>query len=182
MKTETHLHADYTFSWSDLGDIGSGRPNMGNTASVLSYRLLQFTFKDVLTRTVGREQTAAIFVRAGHLAGMHFCRQVLDTRLGFDAFIADLARKLLELKIGILRIEKADLATQRFTVTVSEDLDCSGLPVYGETVCDYDEGFLAGILECYTGKPFIVREVDCWATGDRTCRFTAEPAADQEPA
>ncbi len=175
MKNEAQKN-DYTFSWTDLGDIELGRPNLGNSASVLSYRLLQYTFKDVLTKTVGREQTAALFVRAGHLAGMNFCRHVLDTRLDFDAFIADLERKLLELKIGVLRIEKADMKTLTFTLSVSEDLDCSGLPVYGETVCDYDEGFLAGILECYTGKPFTVREVDCWATGDRTCRFMAAPA------
>lgn len=48
-----------------------------------------------------------------------------------------------------------------FTVTVSEDLDCSGLPITGTTVCDYDEGFLSGILEVYTGKPFQVKEIDC---------------------
>lgn len=175
MSDHTANH-DYNFSWSDLGDIELGRPNLGNSATVLAYRLLQFTFKDVLTKAVGREAAAEIFVRAGRLSGAQFCRHMLDTSLDFDAFLADLERKLRDLKIGIMRIEMADLATQQFTLTVSEDLDCSGLPVYGETVCDYDEGFLAGILECYTGKPFTVREVDCWATGDRTCRFTAAPA------
>jgi hypothetical protein len=40
-----------------------------------------------------------------------------------------------------------------------------------EVVCTYDEGFIAGILECYTGKPFNVKEIDCWASGGRTCRF-----------
>ncbi len=174
MKNEAQKN-DYTFSWTDLGDVELGRPNLGNSASVLVYRLLQYTFKDVMTKAFGREQTAAIFVRAGHLAGMNFCRHVLDTSLDFNAFIADLTRKLVDLKIGVLRIEKADLATLQLALTVSEDLDCSGLPVYGETVCDYDEGFLAGILECYTGKPFTVREVDCWATGGRTCRFMAAP-------
>ena len=59
-----------------------------------------------------------------------------------------------------------------FIVTVSEDLDCSGLPITGETVCDYDEGFIEGIFETYTGKKFQVKEIDCWSTGDRTCRFT----------
>ena len=63
-----------------------------------------------------------------------------------------------------------------FTLTVSEDLDCSGLPIYGETVCNYDEGFIAGIFYVYTGKEFNVKEIDCWSTGDRTCRFTVNPA------
>jgi len=38
----------------------------------------------------------------------------------------------------------------------------------------YDEGFIAGLLESFAGAPFKVKEVDCWCTGDRTCRFTAE--------
>ena len=31
--------------------------------------------------------------------------------------------------------------------------------------------FNAIILQAYTGKPYEVREVDCWANGDRVCRF-----------
>ena len=47
----------------------------------------------------------------------------------------------------------------------------AGLPPTGEVVCKYDEGFFAGILEAYTKKPFKVREVDCWSSGSRVCRF-----------
>ncbi|MFV0314438.1 MAG: V4R domain-containing protein, partial [Anaerotignum sp.] len=43
----------------------------------------------------------------------------------------------------------------------------------GETVCNYDEGFLAGILKEYTKKEYVVTEIDCWATGSRVCRFSA---------
>ena len=59
-------------------------------------------------------------------------------------------------------------------LTVSEDADCSGLPLLGETVCNYDEGFIGGILSAYTGKEYTATEIDCWATGDRVCRFRAE--------
>jgi predicted hydrocarbon binding protein len=38
-------------------------------------------------------------------------------------------------------------------------------------VCQYDEGFIGGILDTYVGRPFSVREVDCWASGERVCRF-----------
>ncbi|MEI6451670.1 MAG: 4-vinyl reductase, partial [Actinomycetes bacterium] len=47
-----------------------------------------------------------------------------------------------------------------------------------ESICVYDEGFIAALLESYTGRRFVVKEVDCWCTGDRTCRFTAEVAAE----
>lgn len=159
------------FSWSDLGDIKEGRPNLGPTCTVLGYRLLQYTLRDELIKQFNVEKGIEIFNNAGRLAGAEFCKNVLNTKLGFDEFIADLQKKLKDLNIGILRIEKADLDTMDFVLAVAEDLDCSGLPVSDETVCEYDEGFISGILGAYTGKEFHVKEVDCWATGDRVCRF-----------
>jgi len=167
------MDSSYDFSWKDLGDLQMGRPNLGPTTAVLCYRLMQYTFKDVVAKELGMEKTDAIFVAAGRLAGEQFCKNVLNVELAFDDFVAELTKKLIELKIGVLRIEQADEKTGDFILTVSEDLDCSGLPLYGETVCDYDEGFLAGIFYVYMGKEFKVKEVDCWATGDRTCRFHA---------
>lgn len=161
----------YNFNWADLGDLEEGRPNLGEDTSVAVYRLMQYTFKDVFSKEIGKKRTVELFVQAVLLAGKEFCRNVLDTSLSFDAFIADLKDKLVALKVGILRIEEANLEKLSFVLTVSEDLDCSGLPIFGESVCDYDEGFIAGIFEQYTGEKFLAEEVDCWATGDRTCRF-----------
>ncbi|MCI7812595.1 MAG: 4-vinyl reductase [Robinsoniella sp.] len=76
--------------------------------------------------------------------------------------------------LGILRIEKFDRETGKMILTISEDVDCSGLPMLGETVCNYDEGILSGILTSYTKKDYNAIEIDCWATGDRVCRFQAE--------
>lgn len=165
----------YDFSWNDLGDLTAGRPNLGGETSVIVYRLMQFTFKDILSKELGREKTSELFIKAGHLAGREFCRNMLNPALPFNEFIADLKTKLIDLKIGVLRVEESDINNLHFILTVSEDLDCSGLPIFGETVCDYDEGFIAGILKEFTGKEFQARELDCWATGDRTCRFEAKP-------
>ena len=132
---------------------------------------MQYTFRDVFSKEIGIKKTKELFIKAGELAGTSFCKNVLDVSLPFEKFIAHLQDTLSKLKIGVLRIEESNLETMDFIITVSEDLDCSGLPLYGETVCDYDEGFLSGIFKTYTGKPFKVVEIDCWATGDRTCRF-----------
>ena len=35
------------FNWSMIGNIGEGRPNLGNTMDVSVYRLMQFTLRDV---------------------------------------------------------------------------------------------------------------------------------------
>ena len=165
----------YSFQWDHLGDPATGRPHLGNQTSVTVYRLMQYTFRDIMDREFGPEKTRELFIRAGHLAGTEFCTHVLDTHLPLNAFLAHLADTLVEMKVGILRLEQSNPEALEFTLTVSEDLDCSGLPILGHTVCDYDEGFIAGIFEAYTGRTFSAREIDCWAVGDRTCRFKVSP-------
>jgi predicted hydrocarbon binding protein len=128
----------------------------------------------VLEKEYGDERTRELLRCAGRVAGTEFCKNVLDTSLPFNKFVAQLHDVLLELSIGILRLEKTDLENMKFIATVSEDLDCSGLPIKGVTVCDYDEGFIEGIFNVYTGKEFVVRETDCWTTGERTCRFSID--------
>lgn len=165
------------FKWEDLGDIAAGRPNLGDMTTVTIYRLMQYTLRDVLVKRFGPTVAGEIMCEAGRQAGYQFCVNVLDTDLEFDEFIAELQKVLKEQRIGILRVEHADLENLKLVMTVAEDLDCSGLPVSYETVCDYDEGFLSGVLEAYTGKKFDVKEIDCWASGERVCRFNAEKKA-----
>jgi len=165
---------NYNFSWSQLGDVDEGRPNLGNKTPVTVYRLMQFTMRAVLEKEYGDEQTRKLLASAGKLAGTEFCRNVLDVTLPLNKFIAQLHDALIDLEVGILKVEKSDVENLSFMVTVSEDLDCSGLPIKGVTVCDYDEGFIEGIFNVYTGKEFDVKEIDCWTTGERTCRFSID--------
>jgi predicted hydrocarbon binding protein len=169
--------ADYEFTWRALGDIAVGRPNLGGEVPVLVYRLTQYTMREAIRLRYGEDMARTLLREAGWIAGREFSVNVLDSALDFNAFVAQLQDMLKTQKIGILRLEKADLESLSLVLTVSEDLDCSGLPVYGTTVCDYDEGFIAGILNAYTGKHFNAVEVDCWATGDRTCRFEVNQEA-----
>jgi predicted hydrocarbon binding protein len=168
------------FEWSDLGDLEKGRPNLGLSVPVLAYRLLQYTFRDVMISELGVKKSNDIIVKAGRLAGSQFCENMLNRDLDFGEFVSQLQEVLKEQAIGILRFEKADLESMRFTLSIAEDLDCSGLPPTDEVVCQYDEGFIAGIMEAYTGKPFQAREIDCWASGGRVCRFDVRMQDDSE--
>ncbi len=166
------------FDWSMIGDVAEGRPNLGSTMDVSVYRLMQFTLRDVIIKEFGPDTADRIFYDAGLSAGREFFRQLVNKDNDFNAFIQQLQELLSALKIGIMRIEASDLDKMHFTITVSEDLDCSGLPVSDETICTYDEGFISGILSEYTGSKFEVKEIDCWCSGDRVCRFDARPASD----
>ncbi len=164
----------YRFSWDLLGNIALGRPNLGSTTRVEVYRLMQFCFRDVMEQHFGSAKADEIFHEAGKLAGREFYYRFFSGISDFSEFIRELQRVLREMGIGILRIEKADPEKGSFVLTVSEDLDCSGLPEKDSEICTYDEGFIAALLEGFAGIPFKVREIDCWCTGDRTCRFTAD--------
>ena len=166
------------FTWDDLGDLENGRPNLGLSVPVWVYRLLQYTFRDVMISELGVARTNDIIVKAGRLAGRQFCENMLNRDLGLNEFLSQLQTVLKEQAIGILRIEKADLNEMKFMLTVAEDLDCSGLPPSDEVSCHYDEGFIGGIMEAYTGKPFLAREIDCWTSGERLCRFDVQAVGD----
>jgi len=164
----------YKFSWDLLGDIALGRPNLGPNTRLEVYRLMQFAFRDVIEQHLGTEKTDRIFYEGGKLAAVEFYKKYFSNIKDFHEFIKSLQETLREMGIGILRVEEADMEKGSFILTVSEDLDCSGLPELGYEICTYDEGFIAGLLESFAGSPFKVKEVDCWCTGDRTCRFTAQ--------
>lgn len=165
----------YEFSWdSTIGcNMDIARPSLGPTTRVEVYRLFQFCLRDILERNYGTEKADDLFREAGILAGKNFYDQFLCSATDVNSLVTLIRDTFSALGIGIFRVEAADLNGMKFTFTVDEDLDCSGMPDTSDVVCVYDEGFIQGILERFSGKPFRVREVDCWCTGARTCRFDA---------
>ncbi|MDY0273928.1 MAG: 4-vinyl reductase [Desulfomicrobium sp.] len=164
----------YKFHWDVISrNVDVARPILGSTTRVEIYRLFQFTLRDVLEQHYGADQTDNLLREAGVMAGNEFydkfCKDVAD----LNELVKAIQDNFKDLGIGIFRVERADVDTMKFTMTVDEDLDCSGLPDTDEQICVYDEGFIQGILEAFTGKFFDVKEIDCWCTGSRTCRFSA---------
>ena len=164
----------YVFNWSIIGNtIGQARPQLGDNTKVEIYRLFQFTLRDILEQHYGTEMADKLFFDAGVLAGKsffeHYCHGITD----INTLAKTIQDQFRELGVGIVRFEKADTTTLQFQLTVDEDLDCSGLPDTADHICVYDEGFIKGILDSFTGKNFSVQEIDCWCSGARTCRFRA---------
>lgn len=159
--------------WKFIGDIALGRPNMGTLTSVAMYRLMQYSLRYVIESKFGVEKTAELLFEAGQVAGFAAYENLLQEsqELNLNEFLAKVEKLLIDLKVGILRMESADLEKMEFTLVVEEDIDCSGLPIIDDEVCTFDEGFISALFSAYTGKDFTAKEVDCWCTGDRVCRF-----------
>ena len=165
----------YKFSWDVIGaDMALARPNLGPMLRIELYRLFQFTIRDILEQRYGTNATDEIFREAGDLAGREFFKQFCSDAKDLNTLVKILTDAFKELGLGIFRVEAADTDKLEFTLTVEEDLDCSGLPDIEGVICIYDEGFIKGILDSFTGRDFQVAEVDCWCTGARTCRFEAK--------
>jgi len=159
----------YEFTWDLIGDIADGRSNLGNQVGVDIYRLMQFTLRAVIEENYGAEEADRIFFDAGKIAGSHFYKNMIPPAENINDFVSKTQAVLKETKIGILRIET--VTPEEITLTLDEDLDCSGLPQIDFETCIYDEGFISGLFEAFTGKEWLAKEIDCWCTGARTCRF-----------
>jgi predicted hydrocarbon binding protein len=169
----------YKFDWNNTvgADMKLARPNLGPGTRVEVYRLFQFTLRDILEQHYGAETADNLFREAGVLAGKAFYEQFLSDATDASSLAAKVQNSFNALGMGIFRVEDASGDNSRFVFTVEEDLDCSGLPDTSDVVCVYDEGFIQGVLESFSGKGFSVREIDCWCTGARTCRFEAKAAS-----
>jgi len=166
----------YKFDWDSTigGDMKLARPSLGPSTRVEVYRLFQFTLRDVLEQRYGTEMTDDLFREAGVMAGKAFFEKFLSGAKDVSSLAAEIQNSFNTFGIGIFRVENAAEDNSHFILTVDEDLDCSGLPDTSDVICVYDEGFIQGILESFSGKNFDVREIDCWCTGARTCRFEAK--------
>jgi len=161
----------YEFSWDLIGDIEAGRENLGSLVGVEVYRLMQFTLREQVEKRFGADVADELFYDAGHRAGMEFYKNMIGPVNSVEEFVTKTQEVLKERKIGILRIEEALLAEGKLVLTIDEDLDCSGLPELDFETCIYDEGFIAALIESYTSEEWNAKEIDCWCTGARTCRF-----------
>lgn len=164
----------FELTWKNLGDIEGGRPTFGTELPVLLYRLLQFSLRNVIEDELGEGKGGEFLYKAGERSGELIYNKFLADTTDLGELFTKLADLLYELKVCILRVEKSDPDKGEFVITAGEDLDCSGVPEIGWPICQFDEGFVAGILSKFTGKKVVAREVDCWATGDRVCRLEAK--------
>ena len=166
----------YLFDWDNtIGvDINNARPNLGPNTRIEAYRLFQFTLRDILEQHYGTEMADTLFRESGVIAGKAFYDRFLKGARNVAELAAKIENSFNALGIGIFRVESSKDDNSYFVFTVDEDLDCSGLPDTSDVICVYDEGFIQGVLESFSGEHFSVREIDCWCNGARTCRFEAK--------
>jgi uncharacterized protein len=60
------------------------------------------------------------------------------------------------------------------TISVQDCFECSGLPYLGRPACAFDSGILESLFSLYNEEEAKVKETECYALGDKACRFIIE--------
>ena len=142
-----------------IGQLAKGKEGhdtCGAEMSVFAYRLMLYTMIDVFSREFGKEKANQLLRSAGILAGIAFARSSLALGADFKTFLTSLRSVIADLKVGTLRIDSFNPDTGSLVVTTEEDRGSNGPPIPHEKVHIYDEGFIAGILEAYTGEKYSI--------------------------
>ncbi len=74
-------------------------------------------------------------------------------------------------RMGHLVLTRAELP---YEIVIENCYECGGMPDVGTTLCSLDEGLISAILDEKLGVKSTVKELECWGTGYRHCRFTVE--------
>lgn len=132
------------------------RPTLGDTAGVALYRLLRLV---ALEDIIGRGAAGTAYVagkKLGHSLGF--------TKL--DQFLELCA----SLKIGVIDVPV--LTSTKVHVDVYECITCSGMETVGRTLCHFEGGLIAGVVETVLDQRARAKEVTCiGGLGDEACGF-----------
>lgn len=132
------------------------RPTLGDNAGIALYRLLRLV---ALEDIIGRGAAGTAYV-AGKKLGGALGLTTLDQFLELCA----------SLKIGIIDVPV--LTSTKVHVDVYECVTCSGMEVVGRTLCSFEGGLIAGVVESVVKTRARAREVTCiGGLGDNTCGF-----------
>lgn len=169
MDVEEGSH--YTFNWDKLGDVRDGRGNLGLEMPIAIHRVMQYSMLDAMSDKYGTDESDEMFRKAGYLAGYEVAANLMNLDVELSQFLTEVKNLFKNYKLGVFRPEYIAEDLGEIVVTIAQGCGGSGIVKSNETVCTYEEGFLMGILKAYTGNEYDVREIDCWAMGDRVCRF-----------
>lgn len=121
------------------------RPKLGDRAGVALYRLLRLV---ALEDIVGRGAGATAYV-AGKKLGQNLGITKLDDFLALCSAIS----------LGI--VEVPVMTSSRIYVDVYECVTCAGMAVVGRTLCQFEAGIVAGVVQSIVGKPTRAKEITC---------------------
>ena len=121
------------------------RPKLGDKAGVALYRLLRLV---ALEDIIGRGAAGTAYI-AGKKLGQNLGITKLEQFLELCKAIS----------LGVIHVPV--MTASKIYVDVYECVTCSGMAPVGRTLCQFEAGIVAGVVQAVTGKTAKAREITC---------------------
>ena len=152
------------------GDPIIGRHKLGQLVPVNVFRALRL---EGMKEIAGRGANAIIY-RGGRNLGVNIGRDIsaqLANPGNLNDYLAAVVHAFEQLQIGLVSVAGGSFENGQVYIDVKECVTCAGIPNIGETVCHFEGGVIAGIVQHFTGTVVTCKELQCWGNGDKTCFF-----------
>ncbi len=146
------------------------RPHLGEEVPVMVFRAFRVFMGMYLDDMVGHKGAIALMQNAGRELGKEVGNSLKDEDL--ERYLSKVAGFVRDAKIGLL--VPVDLKDNLMVVALDECVTCSGMPNIGKRICHFESGFVAGVVEAYTGRKIRAYETKCNAMGEGICEVTVE--------
>ena len=167
---------------------GDGRIWLNDQRMILMRNSTMGVFRKEMISTLGLDQARGLLTRAGYAAGARDAELVRDQWPDAEPMAQFLAGTRLHALEGMVKVEPVKLTFNsakghyygEFIWHNSSEVD-EHVAAYGvgnEPACWNLTGYAMGYVSTLLGKLIIFREVECRATGCRTCRVVGQPAED----
>ncbi len=145
------------------------RPTLGADVPLFIFRAFRHFSADYVRKMLGRG-AGVVFQNSGLELGRE--AGALLKKPDFDTYFAEVVRFVRDMRIGVLKPHEITETTLK--LGLDECITCAGMPPGGERICHFEVGFVAGIVEAYTGKRVRATETLCNYMGEPTCQVTVD--------
>ncbi len=151
--------------------VQGARPHLGATVPVALFRALRVDgMMKGLDAAIG--DASALVYRAGRTVGAPVGQQIAAQANGdLGAFLGGVVETSRALGIGVISLVPGTLTESGLTLRVDECVTCAGAAPIGTKICHFEGGFIASVVEGFTGQPAVATETHCNANGDDACVF-----------
>jgi DNA-binding NtrC family response regulator len=165
-----------------------GRIWLAGQRMVLVHAAALGALRRELMRTIGREQTRRLLMRAGYASGERdaaLARQVRGDASVFDMFVVGPQLHMLEGAVQVTPEQfELDVAAGTFQGIFRWDhsweveTHVRDFGPQDEPVCWMLLGYASGYTSAFMGRPTLFKEVACRACGDTHCRIEGRPLSE----
>ncbi len=144
------------------------RPELGDTVPLSVFRIFRQFSAQYSIEILGEKGVKTTFTYAGRMLGLDIGKELYAEDL--NEYLSGVKKYVYKAKIGILNLVESD--DEKMVFQLEECITCAGMPNMGVSICHFEVGMVAGIVEFYLKKKVSASETKCNVNGDECCEVT----------